>query len=169
MHEATIQTTYRGTKYRSRTEARWAVLFDYSGVGFQYEPEGFNLPSGRYVPDFWLDMGCYFEVKPEECEAGPGHYTRERFVAEDLASLKSKAVAMACGSPSEEIDLLWFEPDAICPDCKPITDFFTPWQIRYAKAYRFDWRAEPFQQVGMSAWNVLKDVRQKMDQSTKKQ
>lgn len=162
MHERTIETTYKGTKYRSRTEARWAVLFDYCGVGFQYEPEGFNLSSGRYVPDFWLDMGCYFEVKPEECEAGPGHYTRERLVAEDLASLKGKTVVMACGSPNEAMDFLWFEPNAISPDYKPITDYFTSWQIKQAKAYRFDWEAKPFQHVGNVAWDVLKNVREKM-------
>jgi len=162
MYENTIQTTYKGTKYRSRTEARWAVLFDYCGVGFQYEPEGFNLPSGRYVPDFWTDMGAYFEVKPEECEAGPGHYTRERFVAEDLASLKGRVVIMACGSPNEAMDFLWFEPNAIMPDCKPITDYFTSWQIRYAKSFRFDWQGGQFEPIGGAAWRVLQDVRAKM-------
>lgn len=48
-----IETNYNGYRFRSRAEARWAVFFDFLGVEYEYEPEGFNLPSGkRYLPDF---------------------------------------------------------------------------------------------------------------------
>lgn len=48
-----IETIYKGYRFRSRLEARWAVFFDALGVEWEYEPEGFNLPSGRkYLPDF---------------------------------------------------------------------------------------------------------------------
>ena len=48
-----IQTEYNGYLFRSRLEARWAVFFDALGVDYEYEPEGFELPSGdRYLPDF---------------------------------------------------------------------------------------------------------------------
>jgi hypothetical protein len=47
-----LPTTYNGIKYRSRTEARWAKFFDEAGIVFSYEVEGFDLPSGRYLPDF---------------------------------------------------------------------------------------------------------------------
>lgn len=48
-----IETEYNGYKFRSRLEARWAVFFDALGVKYEYEPEGFELPSGkRYLPDF---------------------------------------------------------------------------------------------------------------------
>ena len=53
-----IETIYNGYKFRSRLEARWAVFFDALGVEYEYEPEGFDLPSGRrYLPDFRVK--CY--------------------------------------------------------------------------------------------------------------
>lgn len=61
-----IETRYKGYRFRSRLEARWAVFFDALGLRWEYEPEGFELGGGvRYLPDFKLD-GLYFaEVKPE--------------------------------------------------------------------------------------------------------
>lgn len=62
-----IPTAYKGYKFRSRLEARWAVFFDACGVEWEYEP----LPNGLYyLPDFLLH-GCagrcptdlYVEVK----------------------------------------------------------------------------------------------------------
>lgn len=47
-----IETAYRGYRFRSRLEARWAVFFDSLGLDWQYEPEGFELNAGRYLPDF---------------------------------------------------------------------------------------------------------------------
>lgn len=53
-----IETLYKGYRFRSRLEARWAVFFDALGVKWEYEPEGFELPSGkRYLPDFKVE--CY--------------------------------------------------------------------------------------------------------------
>ena len=53
-----IETYYNGFRFRSRLEARWAVFFDALGVEYEYEPEGFELPSGaRYLPDFRVK--CY--------------------------------------------------------------------------------------------------------------
>ena len=53
-----IETIYDGYKFRSRLEARWAVFFDALGVPYEYESEGFVLPSGRqYLPDF--KVKCY--------------------------------------------------------------------------------------------------------------
>ena len=53
-----IETQYNGLRFRSRLEARWAVFFDTLGVEYEYEPEGFELPSGaRYLPDFRVK--CY--------------------------------------------------------------------------------------------------------------
>ena len=49
-----IETNYRGYKFRSRLEARWAVFFDHMEIEFYYEPEGYQLPSGWYLPDFLL-------------------------------------------------------------------------------------------------------------------
>lgn len=71
-----IETVYRGYRFRSRLEARWAVVLSCMGVRWEYEPEGFRLPSGKkYLPDFrvqcWGTRGrhdgppfdLYIEVK----------------------------------------------------------------------------------------------------------
>lgn len=65
-----IQTRYKGYKFRSRLEARWAVFFDTLGIEWDYEVEGFVLANGNcYLPDFFLKTfngGMYVEVKPKE-------------------------------------------------------------------------------------------------------
>ena len=48
-----IETVWKGYRFRSRLEARWAVFFDRLGVEWEYEPEGFEDGEGnRYLPDF---------------------------------------------------------------------------------------------------------------------
>ena len=34
-----IPTVYKGYRFRSRLEARWAVFFDACGAKWEYEPE----------------------------------------------------------------------------------------------------------------------------------
>ena len=60
-----IQTRYAGCHFRSRLEARWAVFFDTAGIRWEYEPQGFELPSGKkYLPDFYLpDVQRWIEIK----------------------------------------------------------------------------------------------------------
>ena len=59
-----IPTRYRGVLYRSRTEARWAVLFHELGIVAQYEPEGYLLDGVAYLPDFLVaEWGLFVEVK----------------------------------------------------------------------------------------------------------
>jgi len=62
-----IQTTYNGTMFRSRLEARWAIFFDSIGLKWIYEMEGYELSNGqRYLPDFYFpELLCFGEVKPE--------------------------------------------------------------------------------------------------------
>lgn len=62
-----IETHYKGYKFRSRLEARWAVYFDVLGCEWEYEREGYDLgPYGRYLPDFWLKtVNMWAEVKAE--------------------------------------------------------------------------------------------------------
>ena len=61
-----IETRYKGHRFRSRLEARWAVALDHMGIKWQYEPEGYNLgDSGCYLPDFLLpELNTYLEIKP---------------------------------------------------------------------------------------------------------
>ena len=65
-----IQTRYKGYHFRSRLEARYAVLFDALKIKWDYEPEGFELGGGfRYLPDFFLHRpdhtqgGLWVEIK----------------------------------------------------------------------------------------------------------
>lgn len=61
-----IQTSYKGYRFRSRLEARWAVFFDALGIKWEYEIEGYDLGEhGYYLPDFWLpQVSMWAEVKP---------------------------------------------------------------------------------------------------------
>lgn len=75
-----IQTAYAGRLFRSRTEARWAVFYDALGLPWEYEKEGFELPTGWYLPDFWMPkQGCWIEIKGRE------HTEKELDFAGDLA------------------------------------------------------------------------------------
>lgn len=60
-----IETYYKGYRFRSRLEARWAVFFDAAGFKYRYETEGFVLSDGTYyIPDFWLpEQRLWVEVK----------------------------------------------------------------------------------------------------------
>lgn len=72
-----IETEYKGCRFRSRTEARWAVFFDALDWSWQFEQEGFELKSGRYLSDFLVQIPghgpTWFEVKPfkDDCRDDP--------------------------------------------------------------------------------------------------
>lgn len=61
---ACVETEYRGYKFRSRLEAKWAAFFDLLGWAWEYEPIEFD----GWFPDFAIfgDTGniVYVEVKP---------------------------------------------------------------------------------------------------------
>lgn len=59
-----IETHYKGYRFRSRLEARWAVFFDALGISWEYEAEGFVTSAGPYLPDFRLFGSLYVEIKP---------------------------------------------------------------------------------------------------------
>jgi len=67
-----IETKYKGYRFRSRLEARWAVFFDACGYKWEYEPEGFDLDGSYYLPDFKIygedsngDFNVFWvEIKP---------------------------------------------------------------------------------------------------------
>jgi hypothetical protein len=66
-----ISTRYHGYNFRSRLEARWAVVFETLGLDWRYEVEGWRSPSGdMWLPDFLLEIQgkkVWVEIKP------PGH------------------------------------------------------------------------------------------------
>lgn len=60
-----IETRYKGYRFRSRLEARWAVFFDAAGLKYEYEGQGFETKHGGYLPDFFIpDQERYIEIKP---------------------------------------------------------------------------------------------------------
>lgn len=66
-----IETRYKGYRFRSRLEARWAVFFDTAGIKWEYEFEGCDLGDlGWYLPDFMMlhnpGRGPIVEIKPTE-------------------------------------------------------------------------------------------------------
>jgi hypothetical protein len=66
-----IDTLYRGCYFRSRLEARWAIVFDVLKIAWRYEPEAYRVgPDGlAYLPDFHLpDLGTWVEVKGDEAD-----------------------------------------------------------------------------------------------------
>jgi hypothetical protein len=88
-------TVYRGIQFRSRIEARWAVIFDFFGIQWEFEPEHYSLPVGNYLPDFWLvGQDCWIEIK------GPHPTEFEQAKARGLARLTQKVVYIfCCGIP----------------------------------------------------------------------
>lgn len=61
-----IETNYNGFRFRSRTEARWAVFFNQLPLKYIYERDGVVLNGSPYLPDFWLpEIGFWLEVKSD--------------------------------------------------------------------------------------------------------
>jgi hypothetical protein len=64
-----IETRAFGCVFRSRTEARFATFLQHAGVPWEYEPDGYKLESGWYLPDFrirptWCPDQAWVEIKP---------------------------------------------------------------------------------------------------------
>src|SRR5262245_37899249 len=61
-----IETSYKGYRFRSRLEARWAVFFDALELKWEYEKEGYDLGGVYYLPDFWLpEKKSWVEIKAD--------------------------------------------------------------------------------------------------------
>jgi len=93
-----IETHYKGCHFRSRLEARWAVFLDVLGVRWEYEKQGFDLPSGPYLPDFWIvpaanGRAAWLEIKPEQPTKG------ERDLVKELAESSGSVGLIFAGSP----------------------------------------------------------------------
>lgn len=65
-----IETIYKGRRFRSRLEARWAIFFDAIDIGWEYETEGFEIGNTKYLTDFKLssfganEVDLFVEIKP---------------------------------------------------------------------------------------------------------
>ena len=94
-----IQTLYKGYRFRSRLEARWAVFLDALSAKWSYEKEGFDLSGTWYLPDFWVeDWNTWIEIK------GKGASDEEARKCELLSQASGKNVLLLAGDP-------WIEND----------------------------------------------------------
>ena len=102
-----IETEYKGYRFRSRLEARWAVFFDACGVKWEYEPEGFILPNGQqYLPDFLLHDVTFNHAGYTE---GNDLYVevKGQMTAEDAEKIKGFALPTEA---DQDEDVLFPEP-----------------------------------------------------------
>lgn len=99
-----IETIYKGYRFRSRLEARWAVFFDQVHQKWEYEKEGFDLGNGLwYLPDFYIpEFDLWFEIKPDEDA-----------IEDDKAELfsKTKRLCIGIGLPFENLEFYGPESD----------------------------------------------------------
>lgn len=90
-----IETRYKGCRFRSRLEARWAVFFDALGCDWEYEPQGYDLGEmGLYLPDFrvgWRsgpESRMYWaEVKPLDVALSAADANKIRGFVREVAPL----------------------------------------------------------------------------------
>jgi hypothetical protein len=119
-----IETEYKGYKFRSRLEAKWAVFFDAMDWVWEYEPEGYKMEYKgeiiRYLPDFRLpDKGAYVEVK------GPALNAADRLKIEALTHETNAPVYLLSDIPEEGVLKPW--DICICPDENHDLDGFVLW------------------------------------------
>ena len=102
-----LETEYKGYRFRSRLEARWAVFMDAMNVPYQYEREGYDLDGLFYLPDFWLpQMKAHLEIKGE-----PSPETWKK--AGLLAIHTNCPVYVICSQPEcPDIDSKWYENES---------------------------------------------------------
>lgn len=107
-----IETHYKGFRFRSRLEARWAVFLDAADLSWSYEAEGYDLgEDGRYLPDFWIpELGCWLEIKG----ARPNPYDIKRVVS--LALSAGRPVVVFQGEIAPDM-MGGIATDAFYPKC----------------------------------------------------
>ena len=105
-----IETVYKGYRFRSRLEARWAVFFDACRIEYEYETEGFELPNGeRYLPDFYLpEYKWHVEVKPLK-RPGADEELKKAIKFIDGSNIKALLILSEIPEPHSQIDL-WMYP-----------------------------------------------------------
>lgn len=105
-----IETVYKGYRFRSRLEARWAVFFDAAGIQYRYETEGFKTESGdMYLPDFYLpEYRMYAEVKGDEEQYRNDLPRIIKFLEGENATIKRLIVLGNIPYSKESGGIYWF-------------------------------------------------------------
>jgi hypothetical protein len=133
-----IQTWYKGYKFRSRLEARWATFFDSLKLDWEYEVQGYLLDGTPYLPDFKLvlpgDRVVLVEVKPMESDWHEGRHIR---LCRALARETGWPVILLVGVPSYRA-YHWFTPDL--PDKEFMAAFFQDYEPYIVVADNYWWQ-----------------------------
>ena len=126
-----IETVYKGYRFRSRLEARWAIYLDHAGWIWEYEPQGYTLSNGRkYLPDFLVSgpegshqrESFWLEVKAQKLT--DDEYQKCKLLSEGTGL----NVIFGIGTPSPEkiynlpfVGQFYNEGICICADCARIS------------------------------------------------
>jgi len=139
-----IETNYKGYRFRSRLEARWAVFFEKRGLRWEYEPEGFKFEAISYLPDFRVVTGnltTWYEVKHASSALCPkftqfsnllqkAHFSSDSdFINNEARQLngdpltvfgeliENKNICPRCGCAPDECD--WYDDEVVvyCAYC----------------------------------------------------
>ena len=109
-----IETVYKGYRFRSRLEARWAVFFDAYGVRWIYEHEGYELKLAdgrviRYLPDFYFPAYKMFgEVKGTDIWGGiPAEDAEKMSWMIDFNGPCANGIIMLGNIPNPGHDMIW--------------------------------------------------------------
>ena len=108
-----IPTQWNGASYRSRLEARWAVVLSTLGIGAVYEAEGFEHAGECYLPDFELSgTGQLLAIKAEsEMLNDTAAWKRELEWQADMAAC-GMTLLIVCGPPMPG------QYQVLVPDCE---------------------------------------------------
>jgi hypothetical protein len=135
-----IETQYAGYRFRSRHEARWAVVFTHLEIEWEYEVQGYHVgPAGDwYLPDFYLPShGLYIEVKTTDANLVDPEGVRrwEAFAADVATKWDTCRTVMALGPiPNPEA------VDAAGPPCAD--SWYDPGHVILGD-WRYAWCACP--------------------------
>lgn len=94
-----INTKYGGYLFRSRLEARYAVLFDHLKLQWEYEAEDFVLGThlGRYLPDFKVTLPGRYDFFIEVKGKAPTDLERSKIAC--LCDIEIAYGAILYGTP----------------------------------------------------------------------
>lgn len=111
-----IETQYKGYRFRSRIEAKWALFFDLFGVEWEYEAEGYTFDGQCYLPDFWFPKSFggfeYAEVKPNIIDNKEKKY--ERILIAFVKAKKTNLIVL--DGPPDNKSYFYLEYDAALGD-----------------------------------------------------
>jgi hypothetical protein len=140
-----IETRYKGYRFRSRLEARWAVFFDVFGLRYWYEYQGYWLDAGPYLPDFFLyDWGFWVEIKGQK----PTQNEIDKFVQLCLGTQQNGL--LVSGMPGQEsVSSFYLELNHLMHEMEKICNPWCSTFLHYADntKYRFDDESPEAQQV----------------------